>query len=153
MKNENEAHAVETEKQAFNLGKEILQIIILIVLAVFAARLINIFVGQRTEVSGPSMYDTLEDGDNRWGNKMAYHFQDPERFDIVIFPHEDEMTDSEYFIKRIIGLPGEKVRIDENGTIYINDEPLEENYGYEVIDADMIERAKNNVVLGQMSIL
>ena len=122
-------------------------------LAVFAARLINIFVGQRTEVSGPSMYDTLEDGDNLWVNKMAYHFQDPERFDIVIFPHEDEMTDSEYFIKRIIGLPGEKVRIDENGTIYINDEPLEENYGYEVIDADMIERAKNNVVLGQMSIL
>ena len=148
MKNANEDHAIETENQEFNLGKEILQIIILIVLAVFAARLINIFVGQRTEVSGPSMYDTLEDGDNLWVNKMAYHFQNPERFDIVIFPHEDEMTDSEYFIKRIIGLPGEKVRIDENGTIYINDEPLEENYGYEVIDADMIERAKNNVVLG-----
>ena len=107
------------------------------------------FVGQRTEVSGDSMYSTLEDGDNLWINKLSYHFDDPKRFDIVVFPFEEGEDSSVYYIKRIIGLPGERVRIEKDGTIYINNEPLEENYGYETISTNMIGRAKNNIILGE----
>ena len=63
----------------------------------------------------------------------------------MVFPYQDS---SVYYIKRIIGLPGERIRIEQDGTIYINNEPLEENYGYETIAANMIGRAKNNIILG-----
>ncbi len=90
------------------------------------------FVAQRTDVNGSSMYPTLEDGDQLIADKLSYRFRDPERFDIVIFPYR--YAAKTYFIKRIIGLPGETVRIDEQGNIYINGEVLEEDYGYETIE-------------------
>lgn len=89
------------------------------------------FVAQRTDVNGTSMYPTLEDGDQLIADKITYRFRDPERFDIIIFPYK--YAENTYFIKRIIGLPGETVRIDEQGNIYINGEILEEDYGYETI--------------------
>ena len=135
-----------SEKEAVNIKKEILEFVIYVVFLLLAVWFIVTFVGQRTEVNGESMYDTLKDGDNLWINKMSYRFHDPERFDIVVFPMFDG---EEYYIKRIIGLPGETVRIDEEGTIYINDIPLEEDYGYETISSDMIGRAGDGVVLGE----
>ena len=89
------------------------------------------FVAQRTDVNGTSMYPTLEDGDQLIADKITYRFRDPERFDIIIFPYK--YAENTYFIKRIIGLPGETVRIDEQGNIYIDGEILEEDYGYETI--------------------
>ena len=89
------------------------------------------YVGQRTVVSGSSMENTLSNGDNLNIDKISYRFRDPERFEVVVFPYKlDEKT---FFIKRVIGLPGETVYIDAKGTIYINGEKLEENYGREVI--------------------
>ncbi len=103
------------------------------------------FVAQRTEVSGSSMEPTLQDRDSLLVDKLSYRFKDPERFDIVIFPYQ--YGDDKYFIKRIIGLPGETVRIDYNGNIYINDELLSETYGAEIIlDPG---RADSDVVLGE----
>ena len=89
------------------------------------------YVGQRTVVSGSSMENTLSNGDNLIIDKISYRFRDPERFEVVVFPYKlDEKT---FFIKRVIGLPGETVYIDAKGTIYINGEKLEESYGREVI--------------------
>ena len=89
------------------------------------------YVGQRTQVSGTSMEYTLSDGDNLIVDKLSYRFHDPERFDIIVFPFlEEEET---FYIKRIIGLPGETVQIDEEGNIYVDGEVLEEYYGKEVI--------------------
>ena len=85
------------------------------------------FIGQRTEVIGSSMVPTLEDGNQLITDKISYRFHEPERFDIIVFPHEPM---DEYYIKRIIGLPGETVEISDDGTIYIDGEVLEENYGY-----------------------
>ena len=100
--------------------------------AVFALSwLLVTFVAQRTDVNGTSMYPTLEDGDQLIADKLTYRFRDPERFDIIIFPYK--YAENTYFIKRIIGLPGETVRIDEQGNIYINGEILDEDYGYETI--------------------
>ncbi len=89
------------------------------------------FVGQRTQVQGSSMEPTLSTEDNLIVDKLSYRFHDPERFDIIVFPFlQKEET---YYIKRIIGLPGETVQIDGEGNIYVNDELLEESYGKEVI--------------------
>ncbi len=106
------------------------------------------YVGQRTVVSGDSMNDTLTNGDSLWVDKISYRFSDPERFDIVIFPYGD-VEDETYYIKRIIGLPGETVYIDEDGVIYIDDEPLEENYGKEVIEEGHRGVAAEPVTLGE----
>ena len=106
--------------------------------------LIITFVGQRTKVSGNSMYDTLENGDNLILEKLSYRFHDPERFDIVVFRYTHR--ENTFYIKRVIGLPGETVQIIDS-KIYINGELLEENYGYEPIqDA---KRASEPITLGE----
>ncbi len=92
------------------------------------------YVGTLCTVDGSSMENTLHDGDRLWADKLTYRFSDPQRFDIIIFPPQYD-PDSKY-IKRIIGLPGETVSIDEEGHIYIDGEILEEDYGKEVIRAE-----------------
>uniref|UniRef100_UPI004028C5F7 signal peptidase I n=1 Tax=Coprococcus sp. TaxID=2049024 RepID=UPI004028C5F7 len=134
------------EKEEINIVKDLISLAIYILAIVAVCWLILTYVGQRTEVSGDSMNDTLHDGDSLWIDKLSYRFKDPERFDIVVFPYEEE--DETYYIKRIIGLPGETVYIDEDGVIYINDEPLEENYGKEVIEENHRGLAAEAVTLG-----
>lgn len=134
------------EPQEVNIKKEILEMVLYVIFVILIVWLITTFVGQRTVVDGSSMYDTLEDGDNLWVSKLSYLIGDPERFDIVIFPVDDEGT---YYIKRVIGLPGETVRIDQKGNIFINDKPLEESYGYETIIPEMLGRAEEGVTLGE----
>ena len=109
--------------------RAVFEIILYFALVACITFLIIHFVGQRTVVNGVSMQPTLSDGDNLIVDKLSYRFHDPDRFDIIVFPQED----GRYFIKRIIGLPGESVRIDEDGFIYINGENLQESYGKEVM--------------------
>lgn len=135
---------VAADKQ-ISMKREIINTVLYFIFLFVAVWAIVTFVGQRTVVNGVSMYDTLNDGDNLWVDKFSYHFKDPQRFDIVVFPMYDG---EEYFIKRIIGLPGETVRIDHQGNIYINGEQLEESYGYETIEPKMIGRAFDGVTLG-----
>ncbi len=126
--------------------KETLSTILYLAGVVLFTAFILIFVGQRTDVSGDSMEATLTDGDSLIVDKITYRFQDPQRFDIIVFPFKYQ--EATYYIKRIIGLPGEKVWIDEEGVIYINDQILKENYGREVIDADNRGVAAEPIVLG-----
>jgi signal peptidase I len=112
--------------------KEILKWIVSFAIAILVALFIITFVGQRVIVDGHSMEATLQDRDSLICDKLSYRFSEPERFDIVIIYPDD--TKETNWIKRIIGLPGEEVRIDEEGNIYINGEILEENYGKEVIE-------------------
>ncbi|MFD2044083.1 signal peptidase I [Ornithinibacillus salinisoli] len=74
-------------------------------------------------VDGPSMLPTLHDRDQMIVNKFKYRFNEPDRFDIVVF-HANEQKD---FIKRVIGLPGEHVAF-KNNVLYINGEAVEENF-------------------------
>ena len=111
--------------------KELFGWIVFIVVVVAASYLIVTFVGQRTEVSGSSMETTLSSGDQLIVDKISYRFRDPKRYDIVVFPYRYE--ESTYYIKRIIGLPGETVQIVD-GMVYINGSPLNEHYGNEVIE-------------------
>ncbi len=99
------------------------------VIAMIVIYVLLSLVGQRTIVSGNSMYPRLKNNDNILVNKLAYKFDDVERFDVVIFPHYNEaMKKDVFYVKRVIGLPGELVRVDK-GLIYINGELLTEYYG------------------------
>lgn len=99
-----------------------------LLLALGLAFLVRVFLFSPIVVDGPSMEPTLHDRDQMIVNKFIYRFKEPERFDIVVF-HASVQKD---FIKRVIGLPGEHVRIEDN-TLYINgrevDEPFLEDIG------------------------
>lgn len=114
-----------------NVVKEILSTSLYLLVVLCLTYLVITYVGQRTQVIGSSMETTLSNDDNLIVDKISYRFRDPKRFDIIVFPYE--YADETYYIKRVIGLPGETVRIDEAGQIYINDKVLEESYGKEVI--------------------
>ena len=126
--------------------RELLNKAIYLLCVLGAVWLVITFVGQRTEVEGASMENTLHNGDNLIVDKLSYRFHDPERFDIIVFPFQ--FQDNTYYIKRIIGLPGETVQIMDDGSIYINGEKLEENYGMEVIKPETIGRAAEPIELG-----
>ena len=112
-------------------GKDIISLILYIAVIVFLAYFVITFIGQRTMVSGSSMEPTLQNGDNLLVDKVSYRFRDPKRFEIIIFPYQYEKNT--YYIKRIIGLPGETVWINQ-GKIYINGKILKENYGLATIE-------------------
>lgn len=114
-----------------NVVREILSTIAYLAVVFLLTFLFITFVAQRTEVSGSSMEPTLHDGDSLLVDKLSYRFGDPKRYDIVIFPYQ--YGTKQYFIKRVIALPGETVRIDYDGNIYIDDVKLDEQYGAEII--------------------
>ncbi len=118
------------EEKERGILREILSFLVYVAVVVGVTFLIIHFVGQRTYVSGSSMENTLSDGDNLIVDKITYRFSDPQRYDIIVFPFH--YADHVYYIKRIIGLPGETVQIVD-GDIYIDGEILRESYGREVI--------------------
>ena len=131
------------KEPARSVVRELLSMLMYIVIVLVLAFVVIHFIGQRTQVSGPSMIPALEDKDNLIVDKLSYRFRDPSRFDIVVFPYYYE--EETYYIKRIIGLPGETVQLD-NGSIYINGEVLEETYGKETMQDSGI--AEDPIVLG-----
>ena len=111
--------------------KEILSTSIYLVVVLLLTYLIITYVGQRTRVNGSSMEPMLTNGDNLIVDKISYRFNDPQRYDIIVFPFRYE--EKTFYIKRIIGLPGETVQIDDEGNIFIDGEQLDESYGKEVM--------------------
>lgn len=125
--------------------KEILGTSVYLLVVLLVTYLIVNYVGQRTQVVGSSMESTLSDGDNLIVDKITYRFSEPQRYDIIVFPFKYEKNT--YYIKRIIGMPGETIRIDNEGVIYINDKAISEYYGREVIQDPGV--AKSGVTLGK----
>lgn len=128
--------------------KELIEYVIWLGSVWVVVQLIISFVGVFSVVDGDSMQPTLYDKEYLWVDKLTYQFSDPERFDVVIFPIYYHGEDT-HFVKRIIGLPGETVYIDENGVIYINGEVLPDTYGKEVIAEYTRHRAAEPIVLGE----
>lgn len=121
----------EAKTDKMGILSEFISTLFFLACVLFLSFLLVTFVIQRTTVVGSSMELTLHDGDNLMIDKISYRLHDPERFDIIVFP--PKMDEDTLYIKRVIGLPGETIRIDEYGIIYINDVILPENYGREVI--------------------
>ena len=110
-----------------SLIKEIKDYVFLIILAFTFAFLMNKYVYANAEVPTGSMIPVVQPGDRLIVNRLSYLFDDPKRGDIVMFVNPDD--ESKNYLKRIIGLPGERLEI-RNGFIYINDseKPLSEPY-------------------------
>lgn len=111
--------------------KQVLSLCFYLAIILGCTYLVVNYAVQRTEIEGDSMQATLFHGDQVLVDKLTYRFGEPQRFDIIAFPYRYEQDT--FYVKRIIGLPGEKIRIDAQGTIFINDEALEEDFGTEPI--------------------
>lgn len=117
-------------KKKRSIVKELFIWILIFAVGIAAAYVIVQYVGERTVVNGDSMYPALSDKDNLIVDKISYRFTDPKRFDIVVFPFRYQ--EDTFYIKRVIGLPGETVQIYD-GAVYINGKLLNDPYGYEEI--------------------
>ena len=122
---------LEEQGKSKSTAKEVLDWILYIGIVLILSWLIVTFVGVRTVVDGQSMEPTLQDGNNLIVDKLSYRFRDPKRYEIIVFPYKYE--ENTYYIKRIIGLPGETVQV-KNGEVYIDGEILGEDYGAEAME-------------------
>lgn len=155
---DNEEMNVEDSVSAIDKKKKIkgyiLEGLLYVALFLVCVFVIPNYVVQRAKVSGPSMMNTLQDEDNVLVSKISYEVHDPERFDIVVFyPYKgreeyknDKEKQKEHFVKRVIGLPGEKIQII-GSDIYINGEKLDEHYGKDPITDGGI--ANEPITLGE----
>ena len=101
---------------ASHLFRELLNVALI---AIFIVLPIRLFIAQPFIVSGSSMKPTFMDGDYLIVDQLSYRIEEPERLDVVIFRYPDDP--SQFFIKRIIGLPGETIQIGSNGVTIINE--------------------------------
>lgn len=132
------------EEQPKSPLREVLGMVVYMGIVLGVTFLIITYVGQRTHVSGDSMKNTLNDGDHLIVDKITYRMREPVRYDIIVFPFR--YKENTFYIKRIIGLPGETVQI-AGGEIYIDGEILKESYGREVIKDPGI--AESPIELGE----
>ena len=105
------------------------------VLVILLILILKMFVVTTVKVNGSSMYPTLRDKDIMILNKIKYKYSDIGRFDIVVV-----QSDNKKIIKRIIGLPNEKITYKDNA-LYINDVLIEDQY-------NMIDQYDFEVMLG-----
>lgn len=101
----------KNKKEEFNLGKEILSWVKIFVAAFVIAYVLTHFIIVNAKVPTGSMENTIPTGSMIVASRLAYKFDEPKRFDIVIFKAPDSPEDN--YVKRLIGLPGEKVIIDD----------------------------------------
>jgi signal peptidase I len=96
-----------------------------LVISVAISAFIIIFLYQPVKVEGTSMMPSLEDQERIFVNKFVYRLEPIERGDIVVFRYPRDPSKS--YIKRVIGMAGDKIRID-GGQVYVNGEALDETY-------------------------
>ena len=122
-----ESEVTEAGEEKPSALREIISWVLYFAVAIIAALLIKNYLIINANVPTGSMENTIMPGNRLIGNRLAYINSEPERGDIVIFKYPD--NEEETYVKRVIGLPGETITI-ENAKIYINgaDEPLEEAY-------------------------
>lgn len=110
--------------QKGTLSREILDWVVTLGIAVIAALIVQRYVFTLTRVLGPSMEETLYTNQVMAVLRVNYYFNEPQRGDVVFCHYPGWEEDC---VKRVIGLPGERLKIVDS-TVYINDEPLEEPY-------------------------
>ncbi len=99
----------------------------IVVVAFFLAMILRSFVIEGRWIPTGSMLPTIQVGDRVMVNKFIYRFKEPQRGDIVVFEPPAIINQKDDFIKRIIGLPGDKIEV-KDGKVWVNDEALEEPY-------------------------
>jgi len=117
-------------RKAFSLGSFILEFVQSIVLALSVFVLLYLFVAQPNQVKGNSMVPNYIDGEYLLTDKLSYQFSTPKRGDVVVFkapPTEPCAEEECEYIKRVIGIPGDKVMV-ENSQVFLNGQVLEQKF-------------------------
>ncbi len=117
-------------RKAFSLGNFILEFVQSIVLALSVFVLLYLFVAQPNQVNGSSMVPNFTDGEYLLTDKLSYQFSTPQRGDVVVFkaPSTEACSENECeYIKRVIGVPGDKVMVKDND-VYLNGSKLVQNF-------------------------
>ena len=96
-----------------------------LIISLAISAFIIIFLYQPVKVEGTSMMPSLEDQERIFVNKFVYRLEPIERGDIVVFRYPRDPSKS--YIKRVIGMAGDRMRID-GGQVYVNGKPLDEDY-------------------------
>ncbi len=135
----------EQEGSKKKKSREWLKLLIYIAVVLILVLIINRFVLQKVEVDGPSMQDTLYTNDHLFVEKVSYRFRNPSVYDIIVFRPFEENQDT-YYIKRVIGVPGDFIQIKE-GKVFRNGEPLEDPQGEEYLYNAGI--AEDGILLGE----
>ena len=117
----------EKKKPKKSLKRELMEDVIMIVFVLVTVWVMKNYVLINAVIPSASMEDTIMTGDRIFGSRLSYEFGEPQRGDIAIFKFPDD--ESQLYIKRVIGLPGDKVEI-KNGKVYINDSetPLDDSF-------------------------
>lgn len=125
---ENNTKVAFTMKDVFDYGK-------IILFALVIAFILNNYIVANAKIPTGSMENTVMPKDRVFGNRLSYIFDEPKRGDIVIFHFPDD--ESQEFLKRIIGLPGDVIDIVD-GKVFINDSdvPLKEDYIKDIPNGD-----------------
>ena len=122
---------------------EILEYVISTVIVVFLAFVLMFFFGTKTSVIGDSMMPALYNGQQILIDKFIYKLSSPKRGDVIVFqPNGNENT--HYYVKRVVGLPGETIQIID-GYVYVNGSKLDEDDTYDLIEDPGI--AKDELIL------
>lgn len=133
------------EEKRENFSSDIRRTILYFISVIIGVLFIHAFIGHQVTVEGSSMEKTLHNEDRLLLEKVTYRFGKPKRYDIVVFRPYSTQKDT-YYIKRVIGLPGETVLI-KDGDIYIDGELLDEHFGtQEMADGGL---AKEIIKLGK----
>lgn len=107
------------------LGSFVLELLQVVVFAISIFLFVYLLILQPHKIKGASMEPNFHDGEYLLTDKVSYRLGEPGRGDVIVFKAPPDHKDE--FIKRVIGLPGETVRV-QGGKIYINDRELEEAY-------------------------
>lgn len=112
-----------TPEQTTSLGSKIIEFIQTLVLFAAIGTAIYLFIAQPHKVSGLSMFPTMHSGDYIITNKIGYRLNEPDKGQIIVF--KNPRDESQDFIKRIIGLPGDTIKV-QGGHVYVNSSLLNE---------------------------
>ncbi|MGI5947383.1 MAG: signal peptidase I [Lachnospiraceae bacterium] len=127
----------KNEKETVNWKSELISWIQIIIAAAVIALFLNSCIIANSQVPSESMENTIMAHDRVIGSRLSYLFSEPERGDVIIFHYPDDPTGDTYYVKRVIGLPGDVIDIHDGG-VYLNgsDTPLDEPYIKEPMETE-----------------
>lgn len=99
----------------------------IVVIAFILAMILRTFVIEGRIIPSGSMLPTLQLQDRVMVNKFIYRFKEPKRGDVIVFAPPDVLNSKDDYIKRVIGLPGDKIEV-KDGKVFVNDKALVEPY-------------------------
>ncbi|MGD1864843.1 MAG: signal peptidase I [Phormidesmis sp.] len=141
-------------EQTSGWKKTLIENVRLVAIALTIAIFVRFFIAEPRFIPSPSMVPTLAVGDRLLVEKVSYHLHPPTRGDIVVFEPPPQLQEygyqaSQAFIKRVVGLPGQKVQVSQ-GKVYVNGEPLAESY---ILEAPQYEMPPVTVPAGQLFVM